>query len=218
MSFLTKPNVVRSDVGFRRIVVRIAALKRWSLIAPRSKPSWIAERSTTIGIRPCCSTGRLQVPVAFQNGKKMEVDYQWNVRVVSDGSMSNIFARNISFQMGKAISFDAEDPSLTALEAFLGAIGCDLISGMQKRAKRLRLEVDNIEANLKCELENPLMFLDVVGEKGSPAIKQIAVRIYVSTVATRDELEVAWQKTLELSPLYQTLKTSVRFELSLKLV
>lgn len=148
----------------------------------------------------------------------MEIDYEWNVRIVNDGSTNNVFARNKSFLVGTAISFDAEYSSLTALEAFLGAIGCDLISGLQKRAKRLRIEIDNIEANLKCELENPLMFLDVVGEKGSPAIKQIEGRIYVSTFATADEIERAWQKTLELSPIYQTLISSVRFELSFKLV
>lgn len=148
----------------------------------------------------------------------MDVDYQWNVRIVSDGLTNRVFARSFSVHIGSAISFDAEYSSMTALETLLGALGCDLISGLQKRAKRLRIEIDNIEANLKCELGNPLVFLDVVGETGSPAIKQIEGRIYVSTLSTADEINFAWQKTLDLSPLYQTLKANVKFKLAIKLV
>lgn len=148
----------------------------------------------------------------------MEDDYEWNVRIVNNGLTSNVFARNQAWVVGNAISFDAEYSSLTALESFLGAIGCDLISGLQVRAKRLRIAIDNIEARLKCELDNALMFLDVVGEQGSPAVKKIEGRIYVSTSSTAKEVDLAWQKTLELSPLYQTLKSVVQFELSFKLV
>lgn len=145
-------------------------------------------------------------------------NYSWNVRITTSEERLTIFSRNNSFQIGEAISFDAEYNSLTALESFVGALGCDLISGLRKRANRMRVVIDNFEAYFRCELHNPLMFLDVIGENGSPAIKQIEGKIYISTFALPGEIEAAWQKTLELSPLYQTLKSTIQFSIEYKIV
>ena len=146
------------------------------------------------------------------------MDFDWNVRVVGSNDGLHVYCRQQTFRIGDPVSFDTEYKSLTSLEQFLGAIAADLVGGYRRRAKKQRIEYFNIEANLKCQLHNPLMFLDVVGESGSPAIKRICGQVYIDTLADPADVHAAWNKTLELSPLYQTLNTVVDFDVEVKIV
>ncbi len=145
--------------------------------------------------------------------------YHWDVRVTrSQAGRCNVFARKFGFEVESPLSFDAEHESLTSLEYFLGALATDLCVGFNIRARTRRVEIVNLEARLKCELDNPLRFLDVVGETGSPAIKRIGGQLYIESPAEASEIQATWEKTLQLSPLYQTLKSAVIFDVGLKVI
>ena len=58
-------------------------------------------------------------------------------------------------------------------------------------------------------LDNPLVFLGVVGEAGHPGFKAISGTLYVSVDADEPILREAWQETLARSPLANTLRRCV---------
>lgn len=153
----------------------------------------------------------------LKHGTEMLVEHTWQVRVSSrPGVDSDVFVRKQKFTVGAPLQFDAEYSGVTALEQLLGAFGADLCQGLLRRARRRRLELDGVEAVVEGRLNNPLAYLDVVGEAGHPGLECLAARVYVSTLHTNDELQPVWEEALRLSPLVNTLRNCVKLELSFK--
>ncbi len=144
--------------------------------------------------------------------------YMWTVRVSSVGNAANAFVRKHDFTVGDAIHFDEEYPHITALEFVLGAIGADVVNGLRSLARKRRVEIDHVEANVQAELNNPLTFLGVVGEAGHPGLERVQVKIYVSSLSPRDELESVWNEMIERSPLIQTFRSAIDLELTWKVI
>jgi len=145
------------------------------------------------------------------------VEHTWQVRVSGrPGADADVFVRKQKFKVGAPLQFDAEYNGVTALEQLLGAFGTDLCQGLLQRAKKRRLEVDAVEAVVEGRLNNPLVYLGVVGETGHPGLESLSARVYVSTLHTDAELQPAWEETLKLSPLVNTLRNCVKMELSFK--
>lgn len=143
----------------------------------------------------------------------------WTVRVTSsEANRCTAFARRHQFSLGPPLTFDEEFPRATALEHFLSACGSEIVSGLLARAKRKRIEIDNVEATVDCTLDNPLTFLDVVGEQGDPGLRTLSVTVYVSTLADESAVQQLWQETLQKSPLILTLQKAMELDLRLKIV
>jgi len=141
----------------------------------------------------------------------------FTARVTSrlDGK-SDVHVRKHSFQVGVPLSFDIAYDGVTAVEQVLGALGADLVNGLMARAKKCRIEVDSAEATVEARLNNPLVYLDVVGETGHPGVESITARVYVSSFAPHSEIERLWRETLARSPLVNTLRLAVHLDLSIK--
>lgn len=146
-------------------------------------------------------------------------DQKWTVRVTgTNTTQSNVFARRRQFEIGTPISFDEEYEHTTALEHFLASVGSDIVAGLRIRSKRRRIEIDNVEATVECTLNNPLTFLEVVGEEGHPGVKELRVIAYISTLADDSQIEQLWQDTLRRSPMIQTLTGALKLEITYKVV
>jgi hypothetical protein len=144
-------------------------------------------------------------------------DTSWDVRVVAtDPGAAAVYARSHRFEIGAPLSFDRDDPRVSALEHVLGALGSDVVVGLGRLAKKHRLEVFGVEATVEARLENPLTYLGVVGEEGEPALKSVRVRVYVRTPRDRQAVEVVWREMLATSPLVCTLRRSVELDLTVK--
>ncbi len=113
---------------------------------------------------------------------------------------------------------ETKDDGITALEYVLGAIGADVVYGLQALARKRRVEVDHVEAVVEGELNNPLTYLGVVGESGHPGLERVSVKVYVASVAAEEEIQRVWQEMLSRSPLVRTLQPAIRLELSLQVV
>ena len=149
----------------------------------------------------------------------MNEEFQWTVRVTGAGTNHcAAYARRHQIQLGAPISFDLEHGETTALEYFLAAVGGDIVSGLFLRAKRERIELDHVEATVACSLNNPLTFLDVIGEHGDPGIRDVRVTAYISTLSDEGEIHQLWEDTLRKSPMVQTLRKAVALDLSYKVV
>jgi|GEM_PF-1146665 hypothetical protein len=143
----------------------------------------------------------------------------WSVRVSSsDPQGAVVYARKHRSELGAPISFDAEAELPSAVESLLGAIGADLVCGLKDRCKKNRLEVDNVEAVVQGELENPLSYLRVVGEEGSPRLARVTLKIYVETLEDDTAVQNIWDDVLAHSPLYLTLSPVVQFNIDLQII
>ncbi len=98
--------------------------------------------------------------------------------------------RRHQFEVGAPLHFDEEYDRVSCLEYVLAAIGGDLVNGMRRLAHRCRLRVDQIEAVVEGELNNPLTYLGVVGESGHPGLEKVSVSIYVSTLEDEERVRV----------------------------
>ncbi|HUS13955.1 MAG TPA: OsmC family protein [Chloroflexia bacterium] len=147
------------------------------------------------------------------------MEYTWSARVRGIGPQESIvYSRNQAFAVGAPASFRPADAHPSAVEYLLGALGADLTGGFRGHAAREGVAVDALELVLSGRLANPLVYLGVVGETGSPGIAQIRGVLYVSADADEPMLRALWQTTLARSPLYHTLQPGVALEFELRLI
>lgn len=142
-------------------------------------------------------------------------DTRWTLRVTAvQPSGSTAHARKHSFSTGAPISFDAEYGAITALEYLLGALGADLVGGIQTVARRRRVEIDDIEVVVHGALHNPMVYLRVVGEVGDAGIRAIEARVYISSLDDEARVRAVWAEVLETSPIVNTLTKAVKLDLT----
>jgi hypothetical protein len=139
-------------------------------------------------------------------------------RQLSREDRATVFARTHQYSVGAPGQFDAAYDAITALEYVLGAIGTDVVHGLQTLVRKRRIEVDHIEAIVEGELNNPLTYLGVVGESGHPGLERVSVKVNVASLATEAEIRCVWQEMLDKSPLVRTFQPAIRFELRLQVV
>ena len=145
--------------------------------------------------------------------------FEWNLRVgARDKNLATVFVRNHQFAVGAPLQFDQEYPQITSLEYVLGAIGSDVANGLFTLAKKRRVEVDNVEAVVHGAVNNPLTYLDVVGEEGHPGIERIRIQVYASSVDGEEKVRRVWDEVIAKSPLVRTLQPVINLELTLKVV
>lgn len=67
--------------------------------------------------------------------------FQWSVRVSASGQdQAAVFVRKHRYEVGLPVHFDEEYDRVAALEYVLGAIGADIVNGLQSLA-RSRVEM-----------------------------------------------------------------------------
>ena len=132
-----------------------------------------------------------------------------------DSAVARVFVGRRQFSIGRPVEFDDVSPHVAALEYALGAVGGEVVNGLREFARRRRLELDAVEALVTGELENGLTYLEVVGERGKPTIRRIAIKVFVASVdkaathALREQLE---QQGYLYEDELQTLRRAARDE------
>lgn len=145
----------------------------------------------------------------------MMEDTRWTLRMTANAPLgSTAHVRKHSFAVGAPISFDADYAAITALEYLLGAVGADLVGGIQTVARRRRVEIDNIEVVVHGVLHNPMVYLRVVGEAGDAGLQSIEARVYISSLDDDALVRAVWTEVLETSPVLNTLTKAVRLDLA----
>lgn len=141
-----------------------------------------------------------------------------SVRVKSkEAARSSVLARRHQFSIGRAITFDREDPEISAMEMVIGAAGSDVLSTFRKIARERRIVLDELEAAVQGDLNNALTYLGVIGEEGDPSLRSLTIKVYASTGAPDAEVRAAWSAALARSPLAATLGRCVDLKLDLQI-
>jgi len=142
-----------------------------------------------------------------------------SVRIKSnEAARSTVFARRHHFTVGKPITFDREDPDISAMEYLAGAVAGDVVGTFRKVARERRIVIDDIEAVAQGQLNNALTFIGVIGEEGDPSLKTLHLKVYVSTGAPEAAVRAAWSAALARSPLHTTLKKSINLQTELQIL
>ena len=151
------------------------------------------------------------------SGEANPTTYDWTVRVQGLGEKeSRVYVGNHAFSVGKQASFSREEGQVTSVEYLLGALGGDLVMGFQRQAAKKGAVIDSVECVVTGRLDNPLVFLGVIGASGRPGFGFVRATLYVSSGSEKEALLQIWQDTLATSPLVDTLKRSATVSLDLK--
>lgn len=140
--------------------------------------------------------------------------HEWSVRVRTDSSGLTASARNHSWRVGEPLSFAPKDDLPTALELAVGALAADLIGGLKRMCRLRRIDFERAELSVQWTLDNPLTYIGVVGEEGSPAISTIDGVLYVSCFE-EEAIAMAWEESLRRSPLFNTFSKAAAVNLRL---
>ena len=144
--------------------------------------------------------------------------YKWNVRVQAENALTaKVHSRNHTFLVGQPAEFSPKVDAPSAIDYLLGALASDLAVGFKAQASRRNIEIDQLEVSLKAGLENVLFHLELEDE-GSPRIQEMKGTFYVSSPQSEEALEKLWENTLERSPIYQTLKQTIKIDIQFSIV
>src|SRR5689334_5273028 len=140
-----------------------------------------------------------------------DVDHTWSVRVQRAGRRhARAYARGQSFDVCDQASVRPSDPHPTAVECLLGALGADLVCGFEREAERRGIALAGLECAVAGRLNNVLVHLGVVGERGHPGFEGVEATVYVSSEADESAVHELWEAVLARSPLFTTLSRSVK--------
>jgi len=128
--------------------------------------------------------------------------------------VARVAVRRHQFSVGRPIEFDGSSPRIAALEYALGALGAEVVNGLREFALRRRLRLDGVEAVVSAELEHELVYLDVIGESGHPAIRRLHVKLFVAC-ADAVAVRALFDEVLQKLPLTRTLSAATRLSTEL---
>mgnify|MGYP003288455003 CR=1 FL=1 len=145
--------------------------------------------------------------------------HTWTLRVsAAERGQATVFTRQHQFRVGAPVHFDRTYEAVSALEYVLGAIGADLVNGLQALARKRRVAIERVEAVVEGELNNPLAYLGVIGETGHPGLQRVHVKAYVASIEEEATIRHLWQEVLATSPLVCTFRGAIQLDLRLQVV
>ncbi|GIQ70499.1 hypothetical protein DUZ99_09960 [Xylanibacillus composti] len=134
----------------------------------------------------------------------------------NDLSTVKVYTNRNSFQIEKQISFDSEYEPVTSLEYFAGSVLSSILLTLLEQSKRKGSVIEELEGVLNLSLENPLTMVGVKGYEEEPIIRKISVTVFLFADMEDHELDDFCFGALNKSPIYNTLKRSMEFDVVFK--
>ena len=73
----------------------------------------------------------------------------------------------------------------------------------------------NVEALVQGEIEDPLVYLEVIGEAGQPRIRRVDIKVYVDSPETEPIVRQLFEDVLARLPLVGTFRGAVHLDIQL---
>jgi hypothetical protein len=155
-----------------------------------------------------------QEAAALQQDKERAREYEWRLRARSSGHLTTtVYCRNFRWSIGQPASFEERDQNPSAVEALLGALAGDLVTGFATACARAGLEVDDVELSASGRLHDVMAHLGLAD--GDPSFAAIDVKLFASTFADEAKVRALWEEVVRRSPTAATLQKAT--ELSAKI-
>jgi TusA-related sulfurtransferase len=141
---------------------------------------------------------------ALEKDKQQAEHYEWRVRARLTGRQeATVFARNFSWKLGQAASFEERDEHPSAIEALVGALAAELMNGFATACAQRGLAVDELESTAKVRLHSVLAHLGLA--EGDPSLAAVEVTVFVTSPASGAELRAVFAGVVLRAPLCATL-------------
>jgi hypothetical protein len=128
-----------------------------------------------------------------------------------------VIARNVSLAVAGSLGLDEKSPDPSALDLLVGSLAADLLTMLGREAARGGVALHDAELRLDARLENPLVALGVVGERGHPGVAAIAGTLSARTATGAEDVHSLWERARARSPVHATLSRSVPIHIDLRL-
>jgi len=127
------------------------------------------------------------------------------------------FVRNHSFLVDEPAHLAGEDESPNSMEYLLGAYGACLATGFVLNASQQGITIRNMEVSLESSQNNVFTFLGLESE-GHPGFEEIRAKLYVQADADEDTIREIWDKTVNTSPVHNSLARNVSIKPELDII
>ncbi len=143
--------------------------------------------------------------------------YEWRLRARAGGHLATkLYCRNFQWTLGQPASFEEKDAHPSAVEALLGALAADLVTGFSTACSQANLEVDDIELTARGRLNDVMAHLGL--SEGDPSFASIEVKLFASTFADPVRVREVWEETVRRSPIAATLKKATNLTAALAVI
>ncbi|RKD24516.1 hypothetical protein BEP19_09025 [Ammoniphilus oxalaticus] len=133
-----------------------------------------------------------------------------------DLSSVKFYTTKNSIEIEQQISFDREYEPISAIEYFAGSALSSILLTLLEYSRKQGSIIEEIEGVLDVLLENPLTMIGVKGYEEEPFIRKMTVTVFLYANLEDDALNEFCAKALQFSPVYNTLKKAVEFEVIFK--
>lgn len=146
-------------------------------------------------------------------------NYRWRARAhwVATENTVKVYARNHAWEVGQPASFDVKDAAPSAVEYVLNALAACLAMGLQLRASRAGVTIDELEVALSASIENINVFLGLETD-GHAGFKEITGTAYVQSDTDDATIQKLWAETLHASPVANSLTRPVPLTIEVKTI
>lgn len=147
--------------------------------------------------------------VASQPDKAEELN-NWRARVRwLGGFRARAYVRDHTFTIDEPSDLAGVDTAPNAVEYVLSALGGCLTVGFVLNATKNNIRIDDLEVSLEGRIDNILTFLGL-SDEGHPGYREIAAKLYARSPADPKTIQDIWRKTIETSPVGNTLTRNVK--------
>lgn len=145
----------------------------------------------------------------------------WKARVrVIDTGPAVGHSSSHRLELSSTLGLGLDDSGPSSLDALLCALGSELLLSFRALLQQSALAFDSIELQLRARLDNPLIPLGVIGERGSPALSELECVCHLTSLFddldnTRAEAgwELARQRCVILASLDREITITQRLNI-----
>ncbi len=148
----------------------------------------------TVGAQPAAAKAPKSSRVRWQSGLKFKVQ-----------------VRNHAFLVDEPTHLTGDDTSPNSMEYVLGAYGACLATGFVLLATQRGIHVENLEVAVESTQDNSFKFLGI-DDLGHPGFDQVTAKLYVQADADEATIRELWERTLDRSPVANSLSREVKLK------
>lgn len=122
----------------------------------------------------------------------------------SGGLKLKCHVRNHTFMVDEPPHFAADDTAPNAVEYVVAAVGACYATGMILNASRENIKLRNLEVSVETTQDNVFKFLGI-DDQGHAGFDSVKVKAYVQADADEATIRRLWERTVDSSPVGNTI-------------
>ncbi|MDU5808983.1 osmotically inducible protein C [Finegoldia magna] len=135
--------------------------------------------------------------------------FQKSFRAIVSNDLVKVYNEKSYIPVDSSISFDSEKEEFTSIDFFVSSIVSELILTMMRVAKKRNTILQDIEAKVNLDIDNPMYLLNVIGFEDKSIINKIDIDIYFFSFYEGEELQEFLDEVLNRTLIYNSIKDLV---------